>query len=120
MLRYAADLNGKISDIEPQELAQKTKFFVDTEILPVLDELRAVMNAPTRSWYRRAIDTARVIPALAAGCFMMEPNAAIAKVLTTYAGQFFTELSARGDRSEALKRSGLYYLLRLQMHQSKS
>jgi hypothetical protein len=43
----------------------------------------------------------------------MEPSAAIAKVLTTYAGQRFTEITAKGDQRETLKRSGLYYLLRL-------
>ena len=34
--------------------------------------------------------------------------------LTTYAAQFFVEVGAHGDKQDALKRSGLYYLLRLE------
>lgn len=113
MLKYAADFNGRISDIKLEELESKTTFFVQTEIVPVLDELQAAIDAPARPWWRRGADFIRVIPELAAGCFTLEPSAAIAKILTTYAGQMFSEFTAKGDRREALKRSGLYYLLRL-------
>lgn len=37
----------------------------------------------------------------------MEPTATIAKIPTTYAGQTFTEMTAKGDQREAPKRSGL-------------
>jgi hypothetical protein len=117
MLRYAADFNRRISGIKPEELESKTTFFVQTEIVPVLDELQAAIDAPARPWWRRGVDIIRVIPELAAGCFTMEPSALIAKILTTYAGQMFTEFIARGDQRDALKRSGLYYLLRLRAFQ---
>ena len=87
--------------------------------MPVLDELQAAVNAPARSWWRRGIDFVRVIPELAAGSFAMDPSTAIAKILTTYAGQAFVEMTAKGDQKEALKRSGLYYLLRLQAFQQE-
>jgi hypothetical protein len=87
--------------------------------VPVLDEPQAAVNAPARAWWRRGLDFVKVVPELAAGAFTMEPTMAIAKVLTTYAGQLFTELTAKGDQREALKRSGLYYLLRLRAFQEK-
>jgi hypothetical protein len=119
MLRYADDLNKRLSGIKPEELEKYTKFFIDTEIVPVLDELRVAVNAPARAWWRRGLDFMKVVPEFAAGAFTMEPTTAIAKVLTTYAGQMFTEITARGDQREALKRSGLYYLLRLSAFQEE-
>ena len=119
MLRYAADLNKRISGIKAEEFERHTKFFIDTEIVPVLDELRAAVNAPARAWWKRGLDFVKVVPELAAGAFTMEPTTAIAKVLTTYAGQMFTEIIAKGDQREALKRSGLYYLLRLRAFQEE-
>jgi len=119
MLRYADDLNKRLSGITPEELKKHTKFFIHTEIVPVLDELQAAVNAPARAWWRRGLDFAKVVPELAAGAFTMEPTTAITKVLTTYAGQMFTEIIAKGDQREALKRSGLYYLMRLRAFQEE-
>jgi hypothetical protein len=119
MLRYAADLNKRIGGIKPEELEHKTKFFVQTEIVPVLDELQAAINAPARAWWRRGIDFVKVVPEVALGCFTMEPSTAIAKILTTCAGQMFVEMTAKGDQREALKRSGLYYLLHLRKFQEE-
>jgi hypothetical protein len=117
MLRYADDLNKRLSGIKPEELEKRTEFFIKTEIVPALDELQAAINAPARAWWRRGLDFVRVIPELASGAFMMDPTTAIAKILTTYAGQMFTEITAKGDQREFMKRSGLYYLLRLRAFQ---
>jgi hypothetical protein len=119
MLHYAADLNKRVEGIKPEELEHKTKFFVQTEIVPVLDELQAAINAPARAWWRRGIDFVKVVPELALGCFTMEPSTAIAKILTTCAGQMFVEMTAKGDKREALKRSGLYYVLHLRKFQQE-
>jgi hypothetical protein len=118
MLRYAADLNGKLRSVAPDEVQAATQFFVQTELVPALDELRATMEGPARPWHKRAIDLFRVVPVLAGAFMTMNEHAAIAKVLTTYAGQFFTEIMAKGDQRETLKRSGLYYLLRLRSYQA--
>ena len=49
------------------------------------------------------------------------PTAALTKAITATAAQFFVEVAAKGDKEEALKRSGLTYLLRLrQFHDSRS
>ncbi len=118
MLRYAGDLNGKLASVALQDIAAATKFFVDTEIVPTLDELRAKINAPARPWYKRAIDFGRVLPKVVPSFFTMNPATIIGSILTNYAGQFFTELSAVGEKREALKKSGLYYLLQLQTYQA--
>jgi hypothetical protein len=66
MLRYAADLNSKIKDITPEEFEAKTKFFIETQIVPSMDELNATMNDPARPWHKRAMDALKIIPQVAA------------------------------------------------------
>ena len=63
------------------------------------------MEGPARPWHKRAIDLFRVVPVLAGAFMTMNEHAAIAKVLTTYAGQFFTEIMAKGDQRETLKKA---------------
>jgi hypothetical protein len=50
----------------------------------------------------------------------MNPAAIIGAILTNYAPQFFTELSAVGEKQESLKKSGLYYLLQLETYQAEN
>ena len=120
MLRYAADLNGKLANVAPQEITAATKFFVDTEIVPSLDELRAKLNAPARSWYKRAVDFGRVVPKVVPSLFTMNPATILSSVLTNFAPQFFTEVSAVGEKRETLKKSGMYYLLQLERYQAEN
>jgi hypothetical protein len=47
------------------------------------------------------------------------PAAALAKAITATASQFFTEVATKGEKNEALKRSGLTYLLRLKAFHDK-
>jgi hypothetical protein len=114
MLQYAADLNGKIAGLSSEDIAHKTKFFIDTEIVPSLDHLRESINQPSRPWYRRLTDFGRISAEIGAGYFTMEPHTLIATVFSKYAAQFMTEIAAKGDQKDVIKRSGLYYLLRLQ------
>jgi hypothetical protein len=118
MLKYAGDLNREAGKHSAQDLQAATKFFVDTEIVPALDELRNKMNAPARSWYKRAIDLGRVAPKLGPAFYTMNPGVIFASILSNYLPQFFTEVSAIGEKHETLKRSPLYYLLQLQKFQS--
>jgi hypothetical protein len=118
MLKYAADLNREVGRHAVEDLEAATKFFVDTEIVPALEELRSKMNAPARPWYKRAIDFGRVAPKLGPAFYTMNPGLILASILSNYLPQFFTELSAIGEKHEALKRSPLYYLLRLEEFQS--
>jgi hypothetical protein len=79
-----------------------------------MDDLRLTMNDPSRPWHKRAIDAVKVIPSIAGAYFTGGTSAVLIKALTTYAAQFFVEVGAHGDKQDALKRSGLYYLLRLE------
>jgi len=114
MLQYAADLNGKIKDLSPAEFERVTKFFIQTEIAPVLDALRSSMNDPARPWYHRIADHMKVLAELGASFFAIDPTTAIAKTLAKYTGVLGAELTAKGDQRANLQRSGLYYLLSLQ------
>jgi hypothetical protein len=121
MLRYAADLNSKIKGLTMEELEAKTRFFVETQIVPPMDELNATMNDPARPWYKRAVDGLKITAQIGGAFFAGGPAAALTKAITATAGQFFVEVAAMGDKQEALKRSGLAYLLRLQaFHKNRS
>jgi hypothetical protein len=120
LLRYAGDLNGKLAQVAPAEIELATKFFVDTEIAPALDELRAKMNAPARPWYKRAIDAVRVVPKISPSFYTMNAKTIIGTALLSYLPQFFTELTAIGEKREALRKSGLYYLLQLETFHAKN
>jgi hypothetical protein len=118
MLRYATDLNGKIAGLSVEDFREKTRFFIETEIVPAMDELRGTMHNPGKPWYKHAIDAAKVIPSIGAAFVAGGPSAAVTKAITAYAEQFFVEVAAHGDKKEALKRSGLYYLLKLERFQN--
>ncbi|HXW30161.1 MAG TPA: hypothetical protein VEK55_12430 [Xanthobacteraceae bacterium] len=117
MLRYAADLNSKIKGLSAEDFRAKTQFFVETEIVPTMDELNATMNDPARPWHRRAIDALKIIPQVGGAFLTAGPSAALTKAITTSAAQFFTEVAAKTDKAEAIKRSGLTYLLRMRAFQ---
>jgi hypothetical protein len=119
MLRYAADLNDKIRGLTAEDFEAKTRFFVQTEIAPVIDELQITMNDPARPWHKRAIDAVKLLPEIGGAFIVGGPAAALTKAITGMAGQFFVEVAARGDKKEALKRSGLTYLLRLKAFHDK-
>jgi hypothetical protein len=121
MLRYAADLNGRIKDLTREDFETHTKFFIETEIVPAMDELNTTMNDPARPWHKRAIDMVKIVPQIGGAFLMGGPTAAIAKAITATASQFFAEVAAKGDKNEALKHSGLTYLLRLKaFHDARS
>jgi hypothetical protein len=121
MLRYAADLNSKIKDVSPEEFETKTKFFIETQIIPSMDELNTTMNDPARPWHKRAVDALKIVPQIGGAFLAGGGAAALTKAITATAAQFFVEVAAKGDKEEALKRSGLTYLLRLRaFHDSRS
>jgi len=78
-----------------------------------MDELNATMNDPARPWHRKALDAIKIIPQVGGAFLAGGPTAALTKAITATAAQFFVEVAAKGDKEEALKRSGLTYLLRL-------
>jgi hypothetical protein len=117
MLRYAADLNGKIKGLSREEFEAKTRFFVETQIVPAMDELNAAMNDHARPWHKRVFAAVKIAPEIAGAFIAGGPAAALAKAVTATASQFFIEVAAKGDQEDALKRSGLTYVMRLKAFQ---
>ncbi len=114
MLRYAGAWKGELSAAAPEEIAQETRFLIETEIVPALDELRQLATDPARPWLKRAIDGVRLTASVAGSCLTMRWDQAAVKVLATLAPQFLNEIDAKGDKHRELRRSDLYYLLQVQ------
>lgn len=114
MLRYAGEWREKLKGLSPQEVVHETAFLVQTEIVPTLDELRQLASDPTRPWYKRAVDGIKMAAALTGACMTADREKALGALLTTIAPMFFAEVEAKGDKSQKVRRSDLYYLLKLQ------
>jgi hypothetical protein len=78
-----------------------------------MDELNVAMKDSAGPWHRRAIDALKIVPEIGRAFLAGGASAALTKAITATASQFFVEVAAKGDKEEALKRSGLTYLLRL-------
>lgn len=114
MLRYAGEWRGKLAGAAPEDIKQETEFLVRTEIVPALDELRQRAADPARPWHKRAVDGIRIVASVTGSCMTMRFDKAIGQLVEALAPQFFQEVEAKGDKSQSLKRSDLYYLLRVQ------
>ena len=113
MLKYASQLRGQLKGLNDKEVQEALTFFVKTEIVPALDELRSVMERPAQPWYKRAREVGKIVVQLGGAVVAgKEGNLALA-ALSAFAPQVITELMASSDKNEQLKRSGLYYLLKL-------
>jgi hypothetical protein len=101
MLAYAAELNGRIRELTPEEFEEVTRFFIQTEIVPTMDALNEAMNAPARPLYLRAIDGIRFVAGLGGAYLTGGEAAALMKALSSGTSQLFVELQAAGDKREA-------------------
>ena len=112
MLRYSKAVNAEITDDTGiEELIKKVKFFADSEIAPALHDLSRDLLNPNRPWLRRMADGGRIGASLLAGVLtgglVGAKNAADAMQ-----GAILSELESKGEKQEAAKRNGLYYLLK--------
>ena len=111
MLRYAKGLNAQIAeDSSIEAIATKTKFFVDSEIAPALHDLKRDLDNQNRPWHTRMVDGFKISSSvvggvLTGGMFGQTAAEGIRNLL-------LSELSGKGDKQEAAKRNGLYYLLK--------
>ncbi|MBS0233457.1 MAG: hypothetical protein JSR99_08215 [Proteobacteria bacterium] len=116
MLRYAKTLNQVIEEgVSAEDLGRKARFLVESEIRPSLHDLQRDLENPNRPWHKRAADVARISSLIVAGFLtggLMGTTAASAQSIQNAA---LSELESRGDKDEAAKRSGLYYLLKAKM-----
>ena len=110
MLRYAAALNAQITEDTPaEEIERKTRFFVESEIAPALHDLKRDLNNPNRPWAKAgmAVASGLVVGFLKGEGLAKTAAEAIKKAM-------LPELAAKGDKHDAAKRNGLYYLLKAQ------
>lgn len=111
MLRFATSLNQQLPDNPSvEELNSKVKFIVDTEVAPALHDLKRDLDNPNRPWQKRIADVGRIASAVTVGWLSGGPIAPTAAAALTNA--VLSDLEGRGDRQEAVKRNGLYYLLK--------
>jgi hypothetical protein len=113
MLGYAKELNsGLIQQGDPKEIERHAQFFVDTEIAPRLDELRALMQKRNSGWIKRSI--CKIMPGVVAGYMTGGRYAALAALVTGGAAHVPSELKSATTSSREAKKSGLYYLLKVE------
>jgi hypothetical protein len=115
MLRYAGELNASIAGLDASQLEGKTKFFVETNILPELDELRESLTASSRSWSERLKEGGQIVGELLPCALSPTPrSAALAVLLNKLPGFIGNEIAARGDAKNKRRLSDLYYLLQVE------
>ena len=115
MLRHADELNARIAGLEASAIEGKTKFYVETQILPELDELRESLAASSRSWRERLTDAMQIVGEIVPACFASDPKAAIMLALMKNAPGFVgREIAAAGDKKAKRRSSDLYYLLQVE------
>lgn len=115
MLRYAADLNNKIDGAELGDIEKITQFFVDTEIAPALDELRAASKKPGWKWMNRSINYLKIAPEIGAAYLAAGKMAAIAAAIRGASSQAGTDVQTSQGATKLLRKNGLYYLLKVSM-----
>lgn len=114
LLRLARQLNMLIQEgASASEIQRKARFVVETDINPLLIELRNFAESPDRPWYRKAIDWVRPGAQLLGSYYTVPQSAPLADTLTQYGGLFASEVAGARDKQSAIKRSPMYYLLRI-------
>ena len=114
LLRLARQLNMLIGEgASAADIQQKARFVVETDINPLLIELRKFAESPDRPWYKKAADLARPASKLAASYFTLSQGSAIADTRMQSGGLFAAAIAGARDKESAIKRSPMYYLLRL-------
>ncbi len=115
MLLYSQEINKRITSCSDQELAKEVQFFVETEVARSLSELGDALKTPARSWYERA--DAILYPSIA-GAYMSQTGPSLGAALGAIVLPLVSELKAAAERRK-VRRSGLYYLLKLQQIESR-
>lgn len=114
LLRFAKELNQQISESSTtEEIVNAAQFIVKTEVYPALEEFRAAAESPARSWYERSVALAKEAPSIVSTFASEGGVAALGKASATLADFFLNERKARKEQEAQLRRSGLYYLLKL-------
>src|SRR6185437_9275991 len=111
MLSYAKTLNAQLSeDTSVEEVNRKARFVVESEINPALHDLNRDLQNPNRPWYKRMIEGVKIASSVAIGVLSggLVGQTAAEGIRNT----ILAEAEAKGDKLEAARRDGLYYLIR--------
>jgi hypothetical protein len=121
MLRHAGALNNLVAGLDEDQIERKTQFFVDTEILPELEELREAIRQPARTWADRVGDFVQIIAEIGPGYLASVSDTAIATAIAKYAPGFLAkEIGAALKKREQLRRSHLNYLIQIERVSNRS
>lgn len=114
MLRHAANLNDQLKGVSEEDIKGQTEFYIQTKILPDLDELEDLMRRSNRTWTERGKEIISMVVELGAALVATDRNTAIATaILKNIPGFLISEFAARKDGQTTHSRSDLYYLLKL-------
>jgi hypothetical protein len=113
LLRLAGELNGLITaDASPRDVQAAARVLAETKVYPELQGLRDEIERASKPYFKRAIGVFKTAPELAQAFSTMSPSLAVARVLGKLLGGL-ESIADDQNKREHLKRSGLYYLLRL-------
>jgi hypothetical protein len=115
MLRHADDLNKRIAGLNGEELQAKTEFFVESKILPELEDLRDLIRQPARTWGDRVTDGVEIAAKIEASFLAALPTTAVGAALLKYAVGFLAkEIGPEIKKRERLRYSPLNYLIQIE------
>jgi hypothetical protein len=116
LLNAAKSLNAQIvAGIDADELGEAVRFVVETEIAPLIADLRAYAESPARPFHKRILDLGRPLVAMMSGEFWaMPPGTQLARVAQGYAAQAVGSLVSERQKQEAVRRSNMFYLLQVE------
>lgn len=119
MLRLSRDLNGAIeADSSLEDVQREAKFIVETCVLPELTDLRRFIEDPSGPWYRRVVGLFKFAPELLGNYATLSPTLASARVFAKLAEVLANTRDEQLSKEKAIKRSGLYYLLKVESRAS--
>jgi hypothetical protein len=119
LLRYADTLNNELKGRPVDEVAKVTQHLVKTQIAPPLLDLADAMHRPAKSWLERGAEVVKVAPEIVPAVLTMDPHSLLAQALSAGAPILLADVVAKAKQQAELKRSGLYYLLRVKQRMSR-
>jgi hypothetical protein len=116
LVSAAKSLNAQIlAGIGGDEIGRAARFVIETEIQPLLIELRQFAEAPKRPWHKRILSIGRPLSAaLSPEFWTLSPGAQLASVAKGYATQVIAHETGVKQRDQIVRRSPLFYLLRVE------
>ncbi|MBI1360563.1 MAG: hypothetical protein GC155_09830 [Alphaproteobacteria bacterium] len=113
ILKMTKSLSAQIeAGADAGTIAAAARFVIESELQPMLIELKAFAEAPGRPWHRSLIKPLQAW--LSPGYWMMPPAAQLARLADGYINQAIASELGTKQREAEVKRSPLYYLLKVQ------